>query len=243
MYSYSVHPLLLTEDLLEFTGYGPCGSLTSARYNSRSSGEHLGATIIVCLSAFLCLRASLPPCLFCLCASSPRASVPSSSCASVPSFVLCLCAIIRLVPLCHHSSCASVPSFVLCLHAPSSSAFKPLCLYSCPRKMSNQQNQQDPLPTLSSLTNLSQLPPLPSSHRSNNANSQAGSEPESRLSAMSLIPPVPPSIPLEHAFQQILPRPTSTWQRRSPPHAHQSTRVMYRAPPLRESRQPRHRHE
>src|SRR6266702_2255198 len=84
MYSYSVHPLLLTEDLLEFTGYGPCGSLTSARYNSRSSGEHLGATIIVCLSAFLCLHASLPPCLFCLCASSPRASVPSSSCASVP---------------------------------------------------------------------------------------------------------------------------------------------------------------
>src|SRR6266702_1293508 len=32
-----------------------------------------------------------------------------SSCASVPSFVLCLCAIIRLVPLCHHSSCASMP--------------------------------------------------------------------------------------------------------------------------------------
>ncbi len=109
--------------------------------------------------------------------------------------------------------------------------------------MSNQQNQQDPLPTLSSLTNLSQLPPLPSSHGSNNANSQAGSEPESGLSAMSLTLPVPPSIPLKRAFQQIPPRPTSTWQRQSPPHAHQSMRVMYRAPPLRESQQPRHRHE
>src|SRR6266702_1721885 len=218
MYSSSVHPLLLTQDLLEFTGYGPCGSLTSARYNSRSSGEHLGATIIVCLSAFLCLRASLPPCLFCLCASSPCASVPSPS-------------------------CASVPSFVLCLRAPSSSAFKPLHLYSCPRKMSNQQNQQDPLPTLSSLMNLSQLPPLPSSHRSNNANSQAGSEPESGLSTISLTPPVPPSISLECAFQQIPPQPTSTWQRRSPPHAHQSTHVMYRAPLLRELWQPCHRHE
>src|SRR6266702_8581089 len=102
MYSSSVRLLPLTEDLLELTGYGPCRSLTSTHYNSRSSGEHLGATHCFSSSSasvpFLCLHASLPPCLF----------------ASVPLHLVPLCHL-RLVPLCHHSSCASVLSFILCL--------------------------------------------------------------------------------------------------------------------------------